>query len=56
MMHQLFYKGNHARVGLIFSLLVLLLCVASCGDDDAANQRPAPPVTVAKPLVGAVAE
>ncbi len=56
MMHQLFNKGIQRRSWLILSLLVLLLNVASCGKDDAAPARKAPPVTVAKPFVGTVDE
>lgn len=56
MMRQLFQMGIQHRVGLIFVLLILLLSVASCSKEDAAPARQAPPVTVAKPLVGPVAE
>ena len=54
-MHQYINRGIQHRSGLILILLVLLLNVASCGKEEA-PARQAPPVTVAKPVVGTVAE
>ncbi len=56
MMHQLFNQGTPGRIGVASTLLVLLLGLASCGNNDEAAPRQAPPVTVAKPIVGTVAE
>jgi len=54
MMRQLFDMGTLRRAGLAVTLLVLLLGLASCAQE-AAPARQAPPVTVAKPVVGTVA-
>lgn len=56
MMRQFFHNGTAQRTGLIAVLLVLMLSVVSCGKEEAAPPRQAPPVTVAKPVVGTVAE
>ncbi len=56
MMRQLFQMGIQHRVGMIFSLMALMLLVASCGKEEAAAARQAPPVTVVKPTVRSVSE
>jgi RND family efflux transporter MFP subunit len=54
MMHQLISKGYYRRVGQVLFLLFLLFALASCGKDEAPAARQAPPVTVAKPVIGPV--
>ena len=56
MMRQLFQMGIQHRIGLVILLMALLLSVASCGKEEAAPARQAPPVTVVKPIVGPVSE
>lgn len=56
MMLHFITRGLQYRSGLALTMMVLLIAVTSCGKEEVAVTRKAPPVTVLKPTVGPVDE
>lgn len=56
MMLHFITRGLQYRSGLALTMIALLIAVTSCGKEEVAVTRKAPPVTVLKPTVGPVDE